>query len=487
MLGRDLSIRRFTPQAEKVFNLLSSDVGRPLRNIRHNLEFPGLEAFLGGVAGSPGSMSVRCATTPAGGIRCGRAPYLTLDNHVDGALLSLMDITALKEAEQHITEARDFAQSVVESVPPLLILSGDLRVQAANESFYQAFRVTPAVTEHRLIYELGNGQWDVPGLRRLLEEILPQDNRFKHYEITHEFAGLGRRTMLLSGRRMQSRQNIVLSIEDITERKQAEEALRRAKEELAQDAAQLEQFSHALAHDLRAPLRAMGTFASLLDERIAMSQDPQSADWTRRIKVAAARLDELVRDSLDYSQILRQELPLQAVDVAGLLRGILDTYPNLRGPVVEIKLELERVLVLGNQAALTQVFSNLLGNAVKFVSPGVRPRVRVWVEPAPGRAPAAGEQTSRGSEADAALGAPPSEPSRVRICVEDNGIGIPAAAHQRILEMFYRLHRESDYPGTGIGLAIVSQAVKRMGGQLGLQSEPGQGSRFWIELPGAAG
>ena len=486
VLGRDLTIRRFNPQAEKVFNVLSSDVGRPLRNLRHNLEFPGLEAFLAEVAGSLRE-SERQVRDHAGRWYSLRArPYLTLDNQVDGALLSLVDITALKEAEQHITEARDFAQAVVESVPPLLILSGDLRVQAANESFYQDFRVTPAATEHRLIYELGNGQWDVPGLRRLLEEILPKDNRFSQYEITHEFEGLGRRTMLLSGRRMQSRQNIVLSIKDITERKQAEEALRQAKESLAQYAAQLEQFSHALAHDLRAPLRAMHSYASLLEEQAATGQDAQSADWLRRIKVAAARLDELVRDSLDYSQILRQELPLQAVDVAALLRGILDTYPNLRGPAVEIRLELERLPVLGNQAALTQVFSNLLGNAVKFVSPGVQPRVRVWAESVPGREPAASRQTSPGIEAEAAPGAPGSEPSRVRIWVEDNGIGIPAAAHQRIFEMFYRLHRESDYPGTGIGLAIVSQAVKRMGGQLGVQSEPGKGSRFWIQLPGAA-
>jgi len=485
VLGRDLTIRRFTPQAEKVFNLRSSDVGRPLHNIRHNLDFPDLEPFLGGVAVSFREHE-REVRDHAGRWYSLRArPYLTLDNHVAGALLSLVDITALKEAEQHITDARDFAQSVVESVPPLLILSGDLRVQAANESFYQAFRVTPAVTEHHLIYELGNGEWDVPGLRRLLEEILPQDNRFKHYEITREFEGLGRRTLLLSGRRMQSRQNIVLSIEDITERKQAEEALRQAKEELAQYAAQLEQFSHALAHDLRAPLRAMQSYASLLDEQIAASQDAQSADWSRRIKVAAARLDELVRDSLDYSQILRQELPLQAVDVAGLLRGILDTYPNLQGPAVEIKLELERLLVLGNQAALTQVFSNLLGNAVKFVKPGVSPRVRVWAESVPSPGPAAGERTLPGIQDEAALGASRSEPSRVRICVEDNGIGIPAAAHQRIFEMFYRLHRESEYPGTGVGLAIVSQAVKRMGGRVGLQSEPGQGSRFWIELPEA--
>jgi two-component system CheB/CheR fusion protein len=482
VLGPDLAIRRFTPQAERLFNLLVGDVGRPLRNMRHNLEFPDLEGFLAGVIASrrENMCDVRDQTGRWYSLRA--RPYLTQDSETDGALLMLVDITALKEAEQEITKARDFAQSVLESVPPLLILSGDLRVQSANESFYQAFRSTPGQTEHRLIYELGNGQWNIPGLRTLLEEVLPRDNRFRHYEVTHEFEAIGRRTMLLSGCRVHDRQSIVLSIEDITERKEAEEALRQAKESLAQYAAQLEQFSHALAHDMRAPLRAMHSFASLLEEQVAGDADERISDWTRRIKLAAARLDELVRDSLDYSKLLCQELPLKPLDAAALLRGILDTYPNLQGPAVEIKLDFDQMLVLGNPAALTQVFSNLLGNAVKFVPPGAKPQVRIRAESVQSQAPAAKEQASRGVSDDAAPGAPRSEPSMVRIWVEDNGIGIPANAHKRIFEMFYRLHRGSEYPGTGIGLAIVCQAVKRMGGQIGLESEPGRGSRFWIEL-----
>jgi two-component system, chemotaxis family, CheB/CheR fusion protein len=483
VLSHDLTIRRYTPQAAQVFNLREGDVGRPLRSIRHNLDFPDLEPFLAEIIDSVQHHEREVRDQEGQWYSLRARPYLTLDNQVDGAVLMLVDITALKQAEQNIVEARDFAQAVVESVPPLLILSADLRVQVANESFYQSFRVTPAQTEHCLVYELGEGQWDIPELRTLLEEILSQNTRFKHYEVTHDFETIGRRTMLLSGCRVHARQSVVISIEDITERKAAEEALRQAKEALAQHASQLEQFSHALAHDMRAPLRAMQSFASLLEEQAESWKDAQSSDWLHRIKVAAARLDELVRDSLNYSRILRQELPLQPVDAAALLRGILETYPNLQPPAVDIKLELDEVRVLGNQAGLTQVFSNLLGNAVKFVAAGVKPSVRVWAESVPSPNPtvqsqvsAAQEPTARGVEAQSA-------PSLVRIWVEDNGIGIPAGEQEKIFAMFYRLHRDTEYAGTGIGLTIVREAIKRMGGRIGLESEPGKGSRFWIELP----
>ena len=119
---------------------------------------------------------------------------------------------------------------MIESVPPLVILEPDLRVRKANEAFYATFGVTAGQTEGRLIYELGNGQWNIPALRKLFEEILPQSKVFKNYEVTHDFETIGRRTMLMSGREVESMHAIVLSIEDISERKQKEEALRKSEE-----------------------------------------------------------------------------------------------------------------------------------------------------------------------------------------------------------------------------------------------------------------
>ncbi len=140
----------------------------------------------------------------------------------------LIDIDALKRREQEIKESRDYALSIVETVrEPLLVLDGDLRVRTANRAFYQNFQVDPANTEGRLIYELGNGQWDIPSLRSLLEEILPENSHFEDFEVEQTFPVIGERTMLLNAHRVfqgerKNEQLILLAIEDVTVRKRAE-------------------------------------------------------------------------------------------------------------------------------------------------------------------------------------------------------------------------------------------------------------------------
>ncbi|MDB6017441.1 MAG: multi-sensor hybrid histidine kinase [Pedosphaera sp.] len=260
---------------------------------------------------------------------------------------------------------------------------------------------------------------------------------------------------------------------DITARKQAEDALRAAKEELARANQELEEkvrqrtaklqeaigelqhMSYSMIHDMRAPLRSMQGFATLLEEDYTDSLKDQGLEYCRLIRQSATRLDHLVADALNYDNVVRQDFPLTPVEVGSLLRGMIETYPNLQEPEAHITIEFSELVVHGNPSSLTQCFGNLLGNAVKFVAPGVKPRVDV-------RAEAIGET--------------------VRIWVEDNGIGIPNDAQQRIFGLFQRVCHEGEYPGTGLGLAIVRKAVERMGGRLGLESEPGKGSRFWIEL-----
>jgi len=216
----------------------------------------------------------------------------------------------------------------------------------------------------------------------------------------------------------------------------------------------LESFSYSIAHDMRAPLRAMGMFAGLLkDEVTAANMSPEVKTFCERIIIGAARLDNLINDALNYTKAALQESPLQPVDLAKLLQGLIDTYPNLQPAAADIQIAENLPRVLGNESLLTQCFSNLLGNAVKFVAPGVRPKVRVWSENKNGLA---------------------------RIWVEDKGIGIPKHAHPRLFGMFQKL--DNQYEGTGIGLAIARKVVERMDGKVGVESEPERGSRFWVEL-----
>jgi len=456
VLGPDLSIHRFTPSAAKIFNLLTGDVGRVLSAVRHNLELPELEELLAEVI-KTGRVLQREVRDKAGHWYDLRArPYLTLENRIDGAVLLLVDIDALKNAERQIREGRDYAEAIIESVPPLLILKPGLQVCTANAAFYEAFHVTPEQTVGHSIFELGNGQWNIPKLRSLLQDVLPCDRAFKDYEVAHEFEDIGRRTMLLSGRRVLELDLILLAIEDITARKEAEEAARTAKEAMTRYASDLEGFSYSLAHDMRAPLRAMQSFAVLIEQNDSERLSPQSLDYLQRIGISTSRLDQLIRDSLSYAKVIREDLALHPVDVCQLLRGMLQIYPNLQTSEAEILIECEEAVVCGNEAALTQCFSNLLGNAVKFVPPGVRPWVRVVAD-------------DRGD--------------RIRFWVEDRGIGIPEDAQEKIFGMFQRLHGSAEYPGTGVGLALVRKVVHRMGGAVGVESSPGQGSKFWVELP----
>ncbi|HTA31269.1 MAG TPA: PAS domain S-box protein, partial [Candidatus Cybelea sp.] len=253
-------------------------------------------------------------------------------------------------------------------------------------------------------------------------------------------------------------------LHDATEIVAARETLARGREELErlveertrklqEMVDELQHVSYAITHDMRAPLRAMSAFAGLVAEKITAREDKETHEYCRRIQLGASRLDRLIQDALQYTKAALREMPPESVDLSKLVPDIIETYPDLQQDKADIRIEGPLPVVLGNDALLTQCFSNLLGNAVKFVAPGTRPLVRVH------------------AEINGAI---------TRIWVQDNGIGIPHYAHERLFKMFQRLTAEHE--GTGIGLAIVRKFVERMGGKVGVESEPGQGSRFWIEL-----
>jgi PAS domain S-box-containing protein len=263
---------------------------------------------------------------------------------------------------------------------------------------------------------------------------------------------------------------------DITERKNAETLLSEAQGKLKLHAADLERevaertaklqeaiaeleaFSYTVSHDLRSPLRAMQGYSHVLLEDYSQQLDEEARDYLKRINKAGSRLDKLIQDMLRFSRVARESAKIEPVSLDELVGDILEQYPAFQPPEGCIQVTKPLGTVQGNAMALTQCLSNLFGNAIKFVAPGVVPRIEVRTE---------------------FLG------EKIRLWVEDNGIGIHPDHQQRIFNMFERLSPESDYEGTGIGLAIVKKAVERMSGRVGIISEMGKGSRFWIELPRA--
>lgn len=242
-------------------------------------------------------------------------------------------------------------------------------------------------------------------------------------------------------------------------REHAEDLEKKVEERTAslrEAVAQMEEFSYTVSHDLRSPLRAISGYAAVLLEDYAPSLDEVARDYLLRIRRSSERMDQLTTDVLKYSRVARAEARPELVDLEKVVRGVVEHYRELQADVADVTLVTPMGRVLGHEQSLNQSLANLLTNAAKFVRPGERPKITVRTEP---------------------------RESRLRIWVEDQGIGIPGRHQDRLFRIFERAPTANDYAGTGVGLAIVRKAVEKMGGQCGVESDGQTGSRFWIELP----
>ncbi|MDB6033581.1 MAG: hypothetical protein JWM16_3919, partial [Verrucomicrobiales bacterium] len=347
----------------------------------------------------------------------------------------------------------------------------------ASERCLEMFAVTP---EQKIDYY---EHWvkslhpeDRDRIKTALADALRDQTEYdEDYRIIHPDGSVhwisARGRILAAHQERPSRMIGVLS--DITRRKQAETALREAREELEQKNQELEKkvlertaqlqealgdlehFAYGIAHDLRAPLRRMSQFAYLVQVQSGDSLDETSKDFLEQIIAVARRADTLINDVLAYSRLGRTDLMLEPVDLASLVRQVVQDYPALQPSAVDFETHVPTTFVLGQPAALMQCISNLISNAVKFVAPGTRPHIKIGAE---------------------------LKGNKTRFYVQDNGVGIEQTDLARIWKVFERVPHDGNYEGTGIGLSIVRKAIERMGGTVGVESEPGHGSTFWFEL-----
>jgi two-component system, chemotaxis family, CheB/CheR fusion protein len=240
LLGSGLQIRRFNDAAAKILNLIPSDTGRPLSDIRTNINIPDLEDMVSDVTNTLAAKEKEVQDAEGRWYSLTIRPYKTVDNRIDGALMTVVDINEIKRTLFRVKEAYDYANDIVETVrEPLIILGAGMKVITANRSFYETFRVKPEETEGRYIYDLGNGQWNIPDLRQRLQNVLSEKKSFSDYEVSIEFPDIGRRTMILNAREIREDVShptpasfrekeydgmILLAIEDITGRKKMEDA-----------------------------------------------------------------------------------------------------------------------------------------------------------------------------------------------------------------------------------------------------------------------
>lgn len=413
----------------------------------------------------------------------------------------------LQTRNELLNESYQYSDAILANIhEPLLVLDKDLRVVSASKSFYKKFNFTPEETEGILLYDVGNKEWDIPALRQLLEDILPKNSEFQDFEVIHTFPRLGEKIMLLNANRIIQKvhheQLILLAIADITEaRKKAvdlvtkeknlltsqNQALEKAVEartnELKKSNERLEEsnlslqimnkelqsFTYVASHDLQEPLRKIQTFASRILETETSLSD-KGKDHFTRMQSAAKRMQALIEDLLAFSSLH---------DIKG--RKFVKTDINLI--IEEVKNELSE-LIEAKQATVIaselcdiniiptqfrQVMLNLIGNAIKFSSPGKPPVITIK----------SGNVTYNKKKMDTL---PPLK-EYCHIVIADNGIGFEEQYKEKIFEVFQRLHDKEDYPGTGIGLAIVKKIVENHNGIITAKSKLGKGATFEIYIP----
>lgn len=353
-----------------------------------------------------------------------------------------------------LRQALAYAESIVDTVrEPMIVIDATLHIRTASRAFYAIFGVSREDTEGQFIYDLGNGQWNIPALRILLENVLNNNQEFRDFEVTHDFPKLGHRVMLINARKLWTKEDdsplVLMAIEDITERKRIHEELVRSNEGL-------QRFAYTAAHDLRSPLNSALAFSQLLARRTKEKLDEEERQMLRTSIASLERLNSLMQGILTFSEMGGAPQQRSLISLEGPLQIAL---ANLKHYIEHNRASIiigSLPEVWSDRTQMVMVFQNLIGNALKYRR-AEAPHVRI-------------EAVQEGSD--------------WRISVADNGQGFEAVHASAIFEPFKRLHGPA-VKGSGIGLATCKRIVERSGGRIWAESVPGHGSTFFFTIPAA--
>ena len=474
MLGKDLRVRRFTPMAEKRLGVMATDIGRSILNVRLSTDIPELGALIEKSVGAGEVRGLEVRDRAGVWYDFQARPYTTAGNKVEGAVLTWVDIHPLKQSLERVRESRDFAEAIIKTVgEPLIILDGDMRVKTANQSYYRFFRTSSEATENRLLYDLGDGPWKIPELKRALDEVLPGNAEFQGLEIEGDFPGVGRKALRLNGRRVLQGPDaaplILLALEDITEQRQraARRGRRGAPPLQVQKLEAIGTLSGGIAHDLNNILAPI-----IINAELGLQDIPGESplrEYLDMILKSGVRAKDLVGQVVLFSRSTNRK---QMVFSLGPL--IRETFKLLRSSIpatIEMATHLETVAdpVRGDPTQIQQVILNLCANAA-YALKDMKGSIDISLQ-------------------SARLGLGELPEANVRpgdylvLSVADTGVGMDADIKRRIFEPFFTTKPTGE--GTGLGLSVVHGIVKAHGGAILVKSTPGAGAEFSVYLPRA--
>ncbi|MHB9073201.1 MAG: chemotaxis protein CheB [Desulfobaccales bacterium] len=486
-LDQNLRIRRFNPMAKEVLHLIPSDVGRPIGDIKTGLDIKAFETLLRQTIDNLQVETREVQDDRGRWYQLQIRPYKTAANKIEGLVLSLADISALKASLKQVEEARNYAHAIVETLrEPLLVLDGDLKVVSGNQSFYDFFQILPQETETRLVYELGNRQFDMPELKTLLEEILPKNTVFQDFEVDRDFPGLGRRVLILNARRLrqpQGRDLILLALQDITALKETEVALQESERKLqalnvelmSSQESERQAVSLALHEELAQNLVALKLRLRNIESHLPANQSEVQTDLDQVMK----SIDGLVEEARELSWGLRpQVLDLGLIPA---LRHLVDHFTQyFQMDAAHEVPDLDRLLAPQSQVMVYRVVQEALVNVVKHAQ-----ATRVSLE--------VGKQDGR-----------------IRFQVADNGVGFQVESAAGV-EFCQRIQASPDkaYLVGGVpfvvtkdgkefqavpealgadmsrkmGLALMEGRIRSLGGTFTISSAKDKGTKITFTIP----
>ncbi|MEX2336875.1 MAG: ATP-binding protein [Fulvivirga sp.] len=415
---------------------------------------------------------------------------------------------------QLLNESDEYSSAIIFTIhDPMLVLRKDLRVKSANKGFYNTFGVTREQTEGKLLYELGNKQWDIPKLRELLEKIIPQKSHFNDFEVKHTFLDIGEKIMSLNATRVIQKAHrehlIFLSISDITEvrrlmgekerrekellkkeihdrraeklrleqavakgtreLKEANESLNNRNKELLNLNKELEAFAFVASHDLQEPLRKVETFAGLILENEQPHLSDKGKNYFHRVQQQIKRMRQLIEDLLAFCLISADKRKFENTDLNIIIEDVKKEFKEAiaeKNAVIEVHETCDANII---PFQFRQLMHNLISNGLKYSYPKRPPHIKI---------------TSRIIEYEKLnIEELPPRKEYCQIIISDNGIGFGQRYNNKIFELFQKLHGKNEYPGTGIGLAIVKKIVDLHNGMITATGELNKGATFTIYLP----